>query len=291
MNKGLYVDRLKRRIKVLFCGAVFLAAGSQVYAKPVEKTVMEQNDFLTVYGDAQTETEGYFVTEKGETSYVYTDGSKANNQFLTIEGKTYYFNKKGIVEKGWMKLSGEYYYLDRTSGVLKKNGKVDGIKLAADGKAKENNLSKKKMDTMIKAKNVVNKNTKATDSKEAKLKIMFNWVVQGKYQRFRRLPEARKKKGWEITYANDMFKNSKRPGCCVSNACTFAYFARECGYSKVYVCDDTDHAWTEINGKVYDTLFAEMKTHGGSEKKPNYKDYFKSTYKKTKLVRVNKLKI
>ena len=83
-----------------------------------------------------------------------------------------------------------------------------------------------------------------------------------------------------MTYAKDIYKSGD--GCCVSEACAFAFLAHECGYKKVYICDDTEHAWTEINGRVYDTLFAEIK---------NYDDYYNSTYKKVKLWRENKLKI
>jgi len=100
------------------------------------------------------------------------------------------------------------------------------------------------------------------------------------YNRYRILPVARQTKGWEITFANDIFDKGK--GCCVSEACAFAYLARECGYKTVYVCDDTSHAWVEIDGYVYDTLFAVSKS---------YKTYYKGTYKKAKLYCHNKLKI
>ena len=231
-----------------------------------------------------------FVKKNGIKYYINEKGKKVKNQFITVKKKTYYLTKKGAVQTGWMKKGGNYYYFDRSTGVQKKNGTVDGIKLK-NGKAKKDAYSVKKIRAMMKAAELVAKNTKATDGKEAKLKKMFYWVVQGPYKRYRRLREVRTTKGWEIDYANDMLMGSGRAGCCVSNACTLAYFARECGYKTVYVCDDTDHAWVEIDGMVYDTLFSEMRAHGGSTKNPNYKGYFKSTYQKTRLVCVNRLKV
>ena len=123
-------------------------------------------------------------------------------------------------------------------------------------------------------------NTKTTDSKQKKLKKVFNWVLKHPYKRYRTLKSVQSKKGWEITFANDVYK--KGQGCCVSEASAFAFLAHECGYKNVYICDDTGHAWTEINGRVYDTLFAEAK---------NYNKYYNSSYGTAGLHRVGKLKI
>lgn len=224
-------------------------------------------------------TGGSIVKKNGKKYYKYENGKLAKNKFVKVKGKTYYFDKKGVMEKGWIKKGDNYYYLDRSTGVQKKNCKIDGIKLKKDGKAEKSKYNKNKMDTMIKAKSVLNKITKPTDSKSQKLKKAFDWVLKHPYKRYRILAKAKKTKGWEITYANDEFKKGK--GCCVSESCAFAFLARECGYKKVYVCDDTAHAWVEIDGRVYDPLFAEAKS---------YKRYFNSTYKTAKLHRVNRFK-
>ena len=133
---------------------------------------------------------------------------------------------------------------------------------------------------MITAKKIMQANTKTTDSKQKKLKKVFNWVLKHPYKRYRTLKSVQSKKGWEITFANDVYK--KGQGCCVSEASAFAFLAHECGYKNVYICDDTGHAWTEINGRVYDTLFAEAK---------NYNKYYNSSYGTAGLHRVGKLKI
>ena len=226
------------------------------------------------------EKSGKIVTENGKKYFEYSDGKKAKSCFLEVKGKNYYFGKKGVMEKGWMKKDGNYYYFDRNTGVQKKNCKVDGIKIKKDGTVKKTSYNKKKIETMIEAKSIMNKIVNVTDTKEQKLKKVFDWVMKHPYNRHRILAQARMKKGWEMTYAKDIYKSGD--GCCVSEACAFAFLAHECGYKKVYICDDTEHAWTEINGRVYDTLFAEIK---------NYDDYYNSTYKKVKLWRENKLKI
>ncbi len=226
---------------------------------------------------------GSFVKKNGKKYYKYQDGKKAKSTFLTISDKTYYFDKNGVAKTGWMKKNGEYYYFDRSSGVQQKNCKVNGIKIKKDGTVKKTNFNVTKIKTMITAREYLYSskyvNAKYTDSKSTKLKKAFNWVLKHPYKRYRTLKSARKKSTWMMTFANDEFK--KGNGCCVSEACAFSFLATEAGYT-AYVCDDTSHAWTEINGKVYDTLFAEAKS---------FKRYYGSSYKTAQLHRSNKTKI
>lgn len=228
----------------------------------------------------EKEQKGHIHKNKGKSYYKYEDGKLAKKKFVTVGKNTYYFNKKGVMEKGWMKKKGNYYYFDRQTGKQIFNCKVDGIKIRKDGTAKLSTYTKNKIDTMITAKKIMQANTKTTDSKQKKLKKVFNWVLKHPYKRYRTLQSVQSKKGWEITFANDVYK--KGQGCCVSEASAFAFLAHECGYKNVYICDDTGHAWTEINGRVYDTLFAEAK---------NYNKYYNSSYGAAGLHRVGKLKI
>lgn len=229
-------------------------------------------------GSAAKKTAGKIVTKNGKKYYKYANGKKAVKKFIQVKGKTYYFGKNGVMEKGWIKRGGEYYYLSRSTGARQSGCTVDGIRLTKDGKAKQSSYNKKKIETMIEAKNILNKITKTTDSKSQKLRKAFNWVLKHPYRRYRVLTKNRAK-GWETVFANDVYK--KGNGCCVSEACAFAFLAHECGY-KAYVCDDTAHAWTEINGRVFDTLFAEAKS---------YANYYNSSYHTAKLWCINKLKI
>lgn len=53
--------------------------------------------------------------------YIRKDGSQPVSCLETIDGKTYYFNKKGYRFSGWKKLNGKYYYF-RKNGTRKNGG-------------------------------------------------------------------------------------------------------------------------------------------------------------------------
>jgi len=72
-----------------------------------------------------------------------------------------------------------------------------------------------------------------------------------------------------MLFANDHFERGQ--GCCVADACAFAFLAHECGYGTVYICDGGSHAWVEINGYLYDPMMAE---------EAGYDKYYHSNYKK-----------
>ena len=108
-------------------------------------------------------------------------------------------------------------------------------------------------------------------SKSQKLQTCFNWVIKGYYNIWRDFDQGGK--DWPATFANDHFLHHN--GDCVSDAGAFAYLAKAIGYKNVYVCADAvqsnnnAHAWCEINGYVYDPLFAEAKS---------YSKYYGATY-------------
>lgn len=274
MKKRILMNLIKQSLCLLLFVLLISLAGTTASAASSKTSDTKQTS-----AKKTNKTTGKIVTKKGKKYYVYANKTKAKNCFIEIKGKTYYFGEKGVMEKGWMKKGSDYYYFDRSTGVQKKKGTVDGIKIKKDGKAKKTSYSKRKITTMIKAKEIMNKVTKTTDTKKQKLRKVFNWVLKHPYTRYRTIASARKKKGWEMTFANDVYKKGK--GCCVSEACAFAFLAHECGYTS-YVCDDTGHAWTEINGRVYDTLFAEAQS---------YSRYYGTSYRTAGLYRVHKLKI
>lgn len=214
---------------------------------------------------------------KIDGAYYYLDGKKAQNEFVKSFHKTYYVDGDGTRATGWIKTGGEYYFLKRTDGAQVKNATVDGIPLGKDGKAVKSGYNNEKVETMIRARAIMQEITAAADTKEQKLHKVFDWVLKHPYRQYRKLNDARQTPGWEMTFANDEFLRGC--GCCVSEASAFAFLAHECGYEKVYICDDTGHAWTEIDGRVYDTLFAEAK---------HYDSYYGSSYEVAKLWAVNR---
>ena len=113
------------------------------------------------------------------------------------------------------------------------------------------------------SKQIVKQITNSRMSKEQKLQTCFNWVIRKYYYTWRRFDQAGKY--WPGVNANDHFIYGK--GDCIADASAFAYLAKAIGYKKVYVCADAQqsnnnaHSWAEINGRVYDPLFAEAKSY------------------------------
>ncbi len=239
---------------------------------------------------------GWWYIKKGKVDFFYTGvGSNKNGTWYVTKGKVtskagafetaadgtvYYYNNEGKKSTGWAEINGSYYYFDRSTGAMQTNTTVDNIKLDGDGFAKASADDITRIQTMIKARDVYLSLVSSGDSQSAQLKKCFDWVLKHPYKRYRRLPEAKQQSDvWYCIYANDEF--DKGSGCCASEASAFAFLAHECGYT-AYICDDTSHTWVEINGKVYDTLFAESKS---------YSRYYGSTYATAKLYCANKMKI
>jgi hypothetical protein len=190
--------------------------------------------------------------------YYYTENGSLAVGLTTIGDDTYYFNSKGVMQTSWQKLNGSYYFFNRTTGKRVVGSTVDGIAIAADGTVQKTDYNVSKIDTMITAHNLVEEITNPTDSMETKRLKCFKWVFQFPYHRFRLLSPIYQNEGWEITFANDIFKS--KAGCCVSEASAVAFLFHECGYETVYVAHDTGHAWVELNGRVFDPLFAEARS-------------------------------
>lgn len=215
--------------------------------------------------------------KKNGKKYCKVNGKKAKSQIVQGKYHAYITDKNGAVIKGWTKYKGAYYCLNRGNGRMYKRAKVDGIKLKKDGKAKTTKAAVAKIKTMMKAKKVVDKITKITDTKSQKVKKCFDWIAKAPYVRYRMLKPIYKNQGWEVAFANDIF--DKGNGCCVSESSALAFMLHEVGYKKVYVCHDTSHAWVELNGLVYDALFARAK---------DWNKYYACTYKTFGLHAVGK---
>lgn len=60
------------------------------------------------------ERAGFRTTASGKLCYSYGDGTgRLKRQWFTINGKTYYFNKKGHALTGWQKIDGKIYYFNK----------------------------------------------------------------------------------------------------------------------------------------------------------------------------------
>ena len=195
---------------------------------------------------------------KGNYYYYSNKGKKYVSGSYKIGSSYYCFSKNGVMLKGWQRSGNDYYYYDRGSGKRLAGKTVDGIKLAKNGKAVLNDYARSKIGTMIKARKIMLSITNATDSAETKRLKCFNWVMSFPYRQYRLLRPIMRQDGWEVLYANDIFDNHQ--GCCVSESSATAFLFREIGYTDVWVCHDSSHAWVMVGRYLFDPLFAESRS-------------------------------
>lgn len=225
---------------------------------------------------SETVLEGWQTNAAGKKQY-YVNGEKATG-LKKIGSKWYFFDNKGIMRTGTVQSGNWTYYLNskgvlearkkgtktyyysKKSKVVKQKGK-SAVYYYANGK-KMSKTDAADFDTSWKAQIIVNAITTSKMSKAKKLKTCFEWVMAKNYKTWRKFSP---KKGWPATYASDHFDTGW--GECHADAAAFAYLAKALGYKKVYVCNDCDgsggrgHSWAEVNGKVYDPLFAQAKSY------------------------------
>ena len=209
--------------------------------------------------ESQSAKAGWVATKKGK-SY-YRNGKRLTG-LQKIGKKRYYFNSKGLMKTGVITVGKVTYYTD-DQGVL------EGAKI---GNAYYYNTFKRmtKADAydfkiFQKAHAIVRSISKKTDSKPAKLKKAFDWVIRHGYEIHRNFSPHMT--NWPAIYANDHFDN--KGGDCHADGAAFAYLAAAIGYD-ADVCIDSmasgyapSHCWTMIGPKVYDPLFAEDKSYRG----------------------------
>lgn len=196
-------------------------------------------------------------TFKNGKSYFGTNGARVTG-LKKIGKKYYYFNSKGIMKTGTVKVKTNTYYLN-AKGELEARQK--GSKYYYPGGKPMSSVDANDFATLQAAKGIVNKITSKNMSKAQKLQTCFNWVIKKPYVNRRSFVNV---KGWPAVYANDHFKLGG--GNCFADGAAFAYLAKALGYTNVYVCVDSKgpargHAWAEVNGLVYDPLFAEAKSY------------------------------
>lgn len=122
---------------------VYPTKGGQEFI--VDSDVLEVNsEIMSGYKKGQKEitrqkeleaaSDGWHSYPNNTWTYGKGNNTLAKNEFLTIDGATYYFNSKGYMLTGWQSIGGAYYYFDKTSGALWRNTTTpDGYYVNADG--------------------------------------------------------------------------------------------------------------------------------------------------------------
>ena len=107
------------------------------------------------------------------------------------------------------------------------------------------------------ARKVVARITTSDMTDAEKLHRCFVWMQSNGFATQGKLSSGGK--FWYAFNANQLFM--RRRGNCIPYACAMAYMAKVIGYKEVYICSrgtkqQSFHTWTEINGVVYDSYFA-----------------------------------
>ncbi len=182
---------------------------------------------------------------------LYVDGVVYHGYYLGSDNRMYLLSNGAYAPVDTVLHAGTAYYSQNDNGMLA----LPCDKVYMDGKALEG-LTPSGIATFQKARSVVQSVSNPTDSKADKLYKCYLWIEKCPYVQYRTTLEAIKADpvDWDSTFANDIF--DKGSGCCASLACAFAYMAKACGYEKVTICSDSEHAWVDIEGRLYDPLFA-----------------------------------
>ncbi|MBQ6360860.1 MAG: hypothetical protein IJJ25_06935 [Lachnospiraceae bacterium] len=248
-------------------GRIYASGGTAAESGVSEETADSR-------GSQEEGKKNCWIKENGRIYRIGENGKRyTKTGFRKIEGKKYYFKKDHSAAVGYTKIKKKYYLFSKKGVLVTKDRKVDGVKYYIKDKktveayksgGKYYYPSGKKMskldaydyDTYQTARKIAADITTRKMSKAQKLKKVFKWVMKKSYITKRKFTT---KPGWIPLYANDHFHG--KGSTCQGDAAAFAYLAKAVGYKKVYVCMDSPrpggHAWTEIDGKAYDPLFAQ----------------------------------
>ncbi len=258
-----------------------VSASSSAVSKNAVKDTGKSGISIKINGKVKelNKYDGSIKKSKGNAKFKKSSGY-VKSEFFVYKKAVYYANSKGNLASGWEKIKGSYYFFGRSSYKMARNKSVEKVTLTKYGVAEGGAKNKARAKSYVKADNVMEAKTKASDSKSAKLKKCFNYVMNVGYKQYRKYKDVKGDSNWDVTFANDVFNNNL--GCCVSKACAFGYLAAACGYDKVTICCDTSHAWTDIDGKLFDPVFAKSKGYSKNYNS-SYYDYRRNAAVKVKL--------
>ena len=269
-----------KKLMILFTCATLSATPVTAESIPTaaESTATTETPAPTVTPKPAKVKRGWVILKNGKKRY-YRNGKRLLG-FQKIGKNYFYFNKNGIMQVNKTipnGTKGYTYYTNRKGHVY---AKTKGSKYF---NANGSRMSDKQLAEFL-SKQIAARITTPGMSKEQKLQTCFNWVIKKYYYIWRRFDQGGQ--DWPAVFANDHFLYGK--GDCLSDAGAFAYLAKAIGYKNVYVCADARqsnnnaHSWAEINGLVYDPLFAEAKS---------YSKYYGCTYGSYGLYAVTRYKL
>ena len=174
---------------------------------------------------------------------------------MTVKGKKYYFDSKGVLRTGWRKINKKYYFFrqyNTRAGYMVTSSKVNGIRIRKNGSAVYNKTQLAKLNLMVKASQTVDRVTNNRMTREQKLKACFRYIVSCNYGDGGDFVGG---SNWDVYYGSRVL--SRRRGDCFGFGCAVAYLADAVGYTS-YAVSSGGHGWAEVNGKVYDANWAKV---------------------------------
>ena len=189
--------------------------------------------------------------------YFDRNGKRVRNGIHKIGKRSYYFNSSGAQRTGWRYINGKYYYFRRKNGkngYLVTNSRVDGIYVDGAGVAQPSSRGLDKLDVMARATLIVDSHTRAVMSMTEKKRKMFLYTVN--HYSVGTTPDLTGERDWDLAYADWMM--SREYGDCYAFAGVFAYFLKAIGYPDPLMVASGGHAWTELNGRFYDSNWARV---------------------------------
>ena len=199
---------------------------------------------------------GNFITHV----YVTVNGASA-----PIASTTYVNNFETAKYYGWVQRDGNYYFYNRTTGVMQKGGTACGVTLNSDGSAVMDAYAREKIPMMIKAREIVDSMCDDDDSLAEKKEKCYQWVAKwpyllkdypfGNFESRYACPDAH--------YANNILNaygdQDSQGAECTGEAAALAYLYAELNFGDVYLYASSIHGWVYAGGRYWDPLFTESK--------------------------------
>ena len=188
------------------------------------------------------------------------------NGKLVILGATNYVNNFETTKYyGWVLRDGKYYFYDRTTGVMQRDGTSCGITLNDDGSAVMDQYAKEKIPMMMHARAIVESITNPNDSLAVKQEKCYQWVAKWPYL-LKDYPFGNFVNNYacpDAHYANNIinaYGDQNAQGAeCVGEAAALAYLYAELNFGDVYLYSSNLHGWVYAGGRYWDPLFVESK--------------------------------
>lgn len=212
----------------------------------------ESVDAATTQKTAKAKMSGWVTAQNGQKRYY------KNGKFLKgcrkIGNNHYYFGPRGVMKTQDITVHGVTYFIENNGHVL---GRRKGYRYMAPNGKKLNKKQTAELRAYQNARKVVARITTSDMTKAEKLQRCFTWMQTNGFATQGSLSSGGKY--WYAFNANQLFM--RRRGNCIPYACAMAYMAKVIGYENVYICSrgtkqQNLHTWTEINGVVYDSYFA-----------------------------------